>query len=175
MANTEPRKNTIGVLKAYSLLVKQYRNAPRLLIKGLTEKQLLLLLAQQKLQMLSSQIDLVGYVDYEDLPFIYQGASMLWFPSFSEGFGLPIVEAMASGLPVVTSDVSCMPEIAGNAALLIDPHQPQTIATAALKILCDVATRYYLSEMGKQRATLFTWDNAVRRLVQVYNEIEKMI
>ncbi len=175
MANTEPRKNTAGVLQAYSLLVKQYRNAPRLLIKGLTEEQLLHLLAQQKLQTLSSHIDLIGYVDYKDLPLIYQGASMLWFPSFNEGFGLPIVEAMAGGVPVITSDVSCMPEIAGDAALLINPTYPQTITSAAIKILSDIAITYYLSQMGRQRATLFTWDNAVSKLVNVYDKIEQTI
>lgn len=175
MANTEPRKNTCGVLKAYSLLLKQYRNAPRLLIKGLTKEQLFLMLAQLKLDSITGNIDLIGYVDYNDLPFIYQGASMLWFPSLSEGFGLPIIEAMAGGVPVVTSHVSCMPEIAGNAALFIDPRYPQTITNAAIQILSDVATNYYLTEMGKQRAALFTWDNAVRQLVDVYNEIEKAI
>ena len=175
MANTDPRKNTAGVLQAYSLLRKQYASAPRLVIKGLNTEELHKHLKREKSEHLIHHIDLIGYVDYANLPLIYQGASMLWFPSFTEGFGFPIVEAMAGGVPVVTSNASCMPEIAGDAALFINPHQPQTIADAAIKILSDKATASYLSGRGKGRAAFFTWDNAVRQLVQVYNEMEQTI
>ncbi len=175
MANTDPRKNTAGVLQAYSMLIKQHQSAPRLVIKGLNTEQLREHLEHEKLGHLINHIDLIGYVDYNDLPLIYQGASMLWFPSFSEGFGLPIIEAMAGGVPVITSNLSCMPEIAGDAALFINPYQPQTITDAAIKIISDKATASYLSQRGKGKASFFTWDNAARQLVQVYNEIEQTI
>ncbi len=175
LANTDPRKNTAGVLQAYNLLKKQYNSAPRLVIKGLTREQLRQHLECEKAEHLSKYIDLVSYFDYNDLPLVYQGASMLWFPSFSEGFGLPIVEAMAGGVPVVTSGVSCMPEIAGDAALFIDPHQPKAITDAALRILTDITVANSLSEKGKERARLFTWDNSVKQLVQVYDKIEQTL
>ena len=175
MANSDPRKNTIGVLNAYAMLINRFPSSPRLVIKGLKKEQLQYILQTEGLQSLTSHIDLVGYVEYEDLPSLYQGSSMLWFPSFKEGFGLPIIEAMACGVPVITSYTSCMPEIGGNAALYINPHYPQTITHAATQILENKAVALQLSEKGKERAGLFTWDNAAKKLVQIYNKAERMI
>jgi len=175
MANTEPRKNTLGVLNAYAELLEKNTATPRLVMKGLKAEQLQQMLKDLKLEWLEQHIDLIGYVDYADLPAIYQGASMLWFPSFSEGFGLPIVEAMAGGVPVITSSVSCMPEIAGDAAILIDPEKPSEIAAAAEMILNSAELAESLSAAGKKRATLFTWNAATKKTVAVYHEVEKMI
>ncbi len=175
MANTEPRKNTIGVLHAFALLCKQTTQAPRLVIKGLNSTQLKNLLEKHNLSFINNQIDLIGYVDYNDLPLIYQGASILWFPSISEGFGLPIIEAMASGVPVITSNLSCMPEIAGNAAILIDPLNCQAIVEATISLLNDSALYNQTVLKGKKRALDFTWDKAVKKLLMVYSEIEKEI
>ncbi|BAU54899.1 glycosyltransferase family 4 protein [Mucilaginibacter gotjawali] len=175
MANTEPRKNTLGVLNAYAELLEKNPSAPRLVMKGLKAEQLQQMLTDLKLEWLKKHIDLIGYVDYADLPAIYQGASMLWFPSFSEGFGLPIVEAMAGGVPVITSSVSCMPEIAGDAAILIDPKKPSEIAAAAQMILNNSELAESLSIAGKKRASLFTWNAATKKTVEVYHEVEKMI
>lgn len=175
MANTEPRKNTVGVLKAYKILCDQNKDAPLLAIKGLNEEQLKKILAANNLSSVEKNIVLTGYIDYDDLPIIYQGASMLWFPSFNEGFGLPMVEAMAGGVAVITSNVSCMPEIAGDAALLINPQKPEEIADAAIKILSDSNLAKKLSNAGRERAKNFTWHAATEKLVAVYNEIEKII
>jgi len=109
------------------------------------------------------------------LPAIYQAASMLWFPSFSEGFGLPIVEAMASGTPVITSSVSCMPEIAGDAALFINPRNPASLAFAAHLLLTDPEMAAKLSANGKKRAAGFTWDKAIKQTVAVYKEVQNLI
>lgn len=163
MANTEPRKNTLGVLNAYAELLNNNPSAPRLVMKGLKAEQLQQMLKDLKLERLEQHVDLIGYVDYADLPAIYQGASMLWFPSFSEGFGLPIVEAMAGGMPVITSSVSCMPEIAGDAAILIDPKNPSEIAAAAEMILNNSELAKSLSIAGKKRASLFTWNAATKK------------
>jgi glycosyltransferase involved in cell wall biosynthesis len=175
MANTEPRKNTSGVLQAYATLLSHNPQAPRLLMKGIKQEQLEELLKTEKLEWLLPHIDLIGYVGYIDLPAIYQAASMLWFPSFSEGFGLPIVEAMASGIPVITSSVSCMPEIAGDAALFIDPQNPTSLAFATQRILTDAPLAALLAANGKKRAELFTWDTAIKKTVAVYHQVEKMI
>jgi len=163
------------VVHAYAQLLLHNPSAPRLVMKGLSKEQLQHLLKQEKLEWLEKEIDLIGYVGYIDLPAIYQAACMLWFPSFSEGFGLPIVEAMASGLPVVTSAVSCMPEIAGDAALFIDPKNPTSLAFAAQLILTDNELAQKLSANGKKRAALFTWNIAIKETVGVYHEVEAMI
>ncbi|OOQ56921.1 hypothetical protein BC343_17115 [Mucilaginibacter pedocola] len=175
MANTDPRKNTEGVLNAYAKLLKLNAFTPKLLMKGISAAHLHKLLKQEDLMWLKGYIDLVDYIPQADLPAIYQGASMLWFPSFSEGFGLPIIEAMASGTPVVTSSVSCMPEIAGDAALLADPHKPNEIATAAYQILNLPLLAYKLSKAGQRRAAAFSWDATTRKTVAIYHEIEKAI
>jgi len=146
-----------------------------LVMKGIKPERLLQMLKGLKLEWLEQHFDLIGYVDYADLPAIYQGASMLWFPSFSEGFGLPIIEAMAGGIPVITSSVSCMPEIAGDAAIFINPYKPSEIAAAADQILNNTELAESLSAAGKKRATLFTWSSATNKTVAVYHEVEKMI
>jgi len=175
MANTDARKNTRGVLKAYAQLLLHNPSAPRLVMKGINEEKLRQLLESEGLAWLRSEIDLIGYVGYYDLPAIYQAASMLWFPSFSEGFGLPIVEAMASGTPVITSSVSCMPEIAGDAALFIDPRNPTSLAFAAHLLLTDPEMAAKLSANGKKRAAEFTWDKAIKQTVAVYKEVQNLI
>ncbi len=175
LANSDPRKNTTGVLHAFAMLISRFPSSPRLLIKGLKKEQLQLILKKEGLQSLINHIDLVGYVQHEDLPSLYQGASMLWFPSFKEGFGLPIIEAMACGVPVITSHTSCMPEIGGDAVFYINPKYPQTITHAATQILENKVTAMELSRKGKERARLFTWDNAAKKLVHIYNEAERMI
>jgi glycosyltransferase involved in cell wall biosynthesis len=175
MANTEPRKNTPGVLKAFAEFLEKDPAAPRLVMKGIKPERLLQMLKDLKLEWLEDHIDLIGYVAYADLPAIYQGASMLWFPSFSEGFGLPIIEAMAGGVPVITSSLSCMPEIAGDAAIFINPHEPSEIADAASRILNDEELAKTLSAAGKKRASLFTWSAATNKTVAVYHEVEKML
>jgi glycosyltransferase involved in cell wall biosynthesis len=175
MANTEPRKNTIGVLNAYAKLLTLNRAAPRLVMKGLKLPVLEQLLKEQQLEYLIEYIDIIGYVDYADLPAIYRGASMLLFPSLSEGFGLPIIEAMAGGVPVVTSDTSCMPEIAGDAALLVDPYNPASIASAINLILIDSDLARDLSAAGKERALKFTWNTAIAKTIGIYREVEESL
>lgn len=173
MANTDPRKNTEGVLRAYAELRTKNPDAPRMVLKGLKPELFEELLKKVNLTWLAEYIDLIGYVGYIDIPAIYQGASMLWFPSFSEGFGLPICEAMASGVPVVTSSVSCMPEIAGDAALFIDPKDPSALATAAQRILDDKELAGQLVAAGKKRASLFMWDAALKKTIAVYHEVQE--
>ncbi|TFF34734.1 glycosyltransferase family 4 protein [Mucilaginibacter psychrotolerans] len=175
MSNSAPRKNTIGVLKAYAKLLILNSFSPRLLMKGISEAELTKLLKQENLLWMKGYIDTMKYIPQNDLPAIYQGASMLWFPSFSEGFGLPIIEAMASGTPVVTSNVSCMPEIAGDAALLVNPNKPNEIATAAYQILNLPLLKYSLIQAGQKRAASFSWDAATKKTVAIYHEIEKAI
>jgi glycosyltransferase involved in cell wall biosynthesis len=93
------------------------------------------------------------------------------FPSLYEGFGLPPLEAMASGTPVITSNVSSLPEVVGDAALLIDPHEPEAIADALRRVLTDDALRAELKAKGLVRASQFSWERSIRRVRQIYDEV----
>jgi glycosyltransferase involved in cell wall biosynthesis len=172
LANTEPRKNTDGVIKAFTAFCKQYPEfTHKLVIKGLTEQQLHKKIIEQGAQEYASRFHRVGYIDYEDLPAVYQGAAMLWFPSFSEGFGLPIIEAMAGGTPVITSKCSVMPEIAGNAALYINPNKPLELVPKTAELLTNLLMKNELTKAGILQAKMFMWDKSMQQLLTVYNKV----
>ena len=113
----------------------------------------------------------IGFVDEDDLPDLYRGASIFAFPTLYEGFGLPILEAMACGTPVVTSNVASMPEVAGEAALLVDPHSPEQIALALGRLSADAELRGRLRQDGLRRAGEFRWETTARRTMDVYREV----
>jgi len=92
------------------------------------------------------------------------------FPSLYEGFGLPPLEAMASGTPVVTSNISSLPEVAGDAAVLVDPHFPQAIADGIYTVLTDESVRRTLRQKGLVRAAQFSWEQSVRRVLDIYRD-----
>ena len=106
-----------------------------------------------------------GYVDDADLEGLYAAASVFVFPSLNEGFGLPVLEAMGRGLPVETSDRSALPEVAGDAALLVDPESVEAIADATVRAIADAPTRERLTAAGRERPATFTWDRAAAETV----------
>ncbi len=117
---------------------------------------------------LRARIHHVGFVPETDLPHWYAGADLLVYPSLDEGFGFPILEAMAAGTPVVSSDCSAIPEVAGDAAILVDPKSVQAIANAIADVLSDRRLADDLSDRGRDRASRFTWENAARETIAVY-------
>ncbi len=172
MGNTEPRKNTVGAIKAFKIFCEHNPAFNhKLVIKGLTEIQLSEKIKEADAIRFADRIHHIGYIDSADLPAIYQGAEVLWFPSFSEGFGLPIIESMACGTPVITSSTSVMPEIAGDAALYIDPHQPRELARQTREILLDPILKMNLIEKGKKRAENFSWEKSTTDLMKVYDKM----
>ena len=172
MGNTEPRKNTKGAIEAFKIFCEQNPKLTHTLaIKGLTAQQLSQKIKECGAEKYASRIHRLGYIDYADLPLIYQGAAVLWFPSFSEGFGLPIIESMASGTPVITSCTSVMPEIAGDAALYIDPAEPRQLAIQTQVILQNEALKNELVEKGSKRAACFTWERSTNDLMKVYDRL----
>ncbi len=119
----------------------------------------------------SKRIRLTGYVTSEELDALYARASIFAFPSLDEGFGIPVLEAMARGIPVVTSNRSALPEVTGDAALLVDPYDTEEIAAALRRLAEDSGLRDALAAAGRSRATMFCWENALRRTYAIYQEL----
>jgi glycosyltransferase involved in cell wall biosynthesis len=107
----------------------------------------------------------------EDLPALYTGALAFVFPSLYEGFGLPPLEAMACGTPVVASNVSSLPEVVGDAALLVDPYNVEELAEAMYRVLTEQELHEQLRRKGLERAQLFSWEETARKTLKVYEEV----
>lgn len=166
----EPRKNLPALLQAFRQAVD--RGLPHQLViagkMGWMTEQFFELLDQLELR---SRVHLTGYVAPADLPVVYNLAQVFVYPSIYEGFGLPVLEAMACGTPVITSNISSMPEIAGVAGLLLPPGDVPALADALLGLLGDPAERRRRSALGLQRAAEFTWQRTARLTAQVYQEL----
>ena len=121
---------------------------------------------------LRSRVHFVGVVPEAKLPSLYRGAEALIFPSLYEGFGLPILEAMACGTPVVTANTTAMPEVAGDAALLVDSTSVEQIASAMEQLVSDTSLQRRLREEGPTRAARFSWGDTISRVRRVFGEIE---
>jgi glycosyltransferase involved in cell wall biosynthesis len=120
---------------------------------------------------LGEEVIFVGAVDEEDLPALYSGAALFVFPSEYEGFGLPALEAMACGSPVVCSNTSSLPEVAGEAALLVDPTDVDALAAATGRVLADVGLRQAMREKGLAQAARFSWERTARETLAVYESV----
>ncbi len=120
---------------------------------------------------LEERVHLLGYVPDEALKTLYQAASVLLFPSFEEGFGFPVLEGMAHGVPVVTSNTSSMPELGGDAALYADPREPDQIAGQALRAAEDETLRRDLIARGLERAREFTWERTAKATLRAYEDV----
>jgi len=120
---------------------------------------------------LHKHVRFFGFVPDATLAILYRLARVFVFPSLHEGFGLPPLEAMASGTPVITSNVSSLPEVAGDAAMLIDPYQTDAIAGAMRRVLLDDRLRDDMRERGLARAREFSWGRSIRRVREIYDEV----
>jgi len=169
LSTLEPRKNVEGVLEAFRLIV-QWGWSGNLVMVGRwgwrTEK------IRRALEdsPVAERILHLDYIEREEVPGLYQRAELLLFPSWLEGFGLPILEAMACGTPVLVSGRSAMPEVAGAAAVYVDPSNPHGIASAAFSLLEDAERRKKLGEMGRERSRLFSWDRAAEATVEILRD-----
>ena len=116
-------------------------------------------------------IDVLGYVTRTEIEALYRRARIFAFPSLDEGFGMPVLDAMANSVPVVTSQRSALPEVAGDAALLVNPEDPEEIATALVRLASDPALCEDLARRGRERVLLFSWESALARTWEVYEEL----
>jgi glycosyltransferase involved in cell wall biosynthesis len=171
VGSVEPRKNLLRLLDAYQELLK-WSERWRLVIVGARNYWKSSPVAQKVEQLgLGGQVKFTGYVPDEDLPALYNGADLFCFPSLYEGFGLPVLEAMACGTPVVTANSSSLPEVAGEAALLVDPYNVAEIAAAMRRVLEDPQLAEVLRQRGLKRSAQFTWEKTARETIAVYEKV----
>ncbi|HMS26945.1 MAG TPA: glycosyltransferase family 1 protein [Burkholderiaceae bacterium] len=170
----EPRKNLIVALKAYSQLSSSVRAEYPLILIGMKawlahefDKNLASVASLIK----DGQIRLLGYQPREDLAVVMSGALCLVYPSIYEGFGLPPLEAMASAVPVISSNVSSIPEVVGDSGVLIDPHNVEALTEAMLRMVEDANYRNQLSQKALERSRVFSWPNCVEKTIAVYREV----
>jgi glycosyltransferase involved in cell wall biosynthesis len=153
----EPRKNVGGLLAAYRTLLTRGLSLPRLVIAGQATSEAGPWLEAMRQQPLVGHVDYLGYVADADRQRVYGGARVLVLPSFDEGFGMPVLDAMSLGIPVVASRRGALPELVGDAGLLVDPEDCDSIAAALERILTDETLAESLAERGRDRARRFDW------------------
>ncbi len=165
------RKNVMGVARAYALMRSSHPDA-HLLFAGRAEGTyadcVRSYIARNSME---SSVHFLGHVSDAELSFLYKKALALVFPSFLEGFGFPVLEAMACGVPVIASRTSSLPELAGGAALFADPHDPQDIAAAMERISQSPSLRDELVRKGYERIRLFSWEKSARELLAVLKQL----
>ncbi|GLB51322.1 glycosyl transferase [Neptunitalea chrysea] len=173
LGNTDPKKNTKGVLKAFSDFNKLYPNKYKLVMLDFEESQLQRMLSEVGATDIRNLIHLTGYVKNTDLPAIISQCKIFLYPSLRESFGIPILEGMACGAPVITSNTASMPEVAGdnNAALIIDPFKPEEITAAMKTIIEDKELVATLVDKGTLRAKDFSWKNMALNVLNIYSEV----
>lgn len=170
LSTIEPRKNVAGLLRAYRRLRDDYKLTPALVLAGAPGW------LSDDVYALVDQLDLkphcffLGRVGSHDLPYLYSAAICLVHPAFYEGFGLTPLEAMACGTPVIVSNISSLPEVVGDAGLLVDPQHDEEITVALWRMLTNSALRDELRAKGLQRAAAFSWQRAAEQTMAVYRK-----
>ncbi|WP_027371292.1 glycosyltransferase family 4 protein [Desulfovermiculus halophilus] len=168
VGNRKPHKNERRLVEAFARA--RINQEIRLLFTGEPTDELQSAIRHLNL---SSRVSFAGRVAEDRMPSLYRGALGLLFPSLYEGFGLPVLEAMACGIPVLTSNVTSLPEIAGDAALLVDPLDVDAISRKIEQLVDDVLLREKLRTKGLKRANMFSWDYVASRVKEVLEEVAK--
>ena len=167
----EPRKNIVRLIKAYNQ------------IKGKIQQKLIIVGKKGWLYedvfktvdrlSLNQDVNFLGYVPKEDLAFLYTACDLFIYPSLYEGFGLPPLEAMACGAPVISSNTSSLPEVVGDAGILVTPTSTEELSAAMYKVLTDENLRNEMKLKGLERAKLFSWKKTAQETIKIYEEIYK--
>jgi len=172
VGDLQPRKNHLGLIRAYEQLINAHPQLPHhLFVVGKETWHSPAILAAARKSSVGSRIHFTGFVSDEELRQLYGACELFVYPSFYEGFGLPILEAMASGRAVACSSTSGMPEVADSAALLFDPHSVAEMVLAMRDLLLNPELRMRMERLGTQRATMFSWDRTAARTLDVYYEV----
>lgn len=170
LGTLEPRKNILRLIQAYYKLFKNGISEKLVIAgkKGWLYEEIFYKVKELKLQ---EKIIFTDYVDEVDKPALYSGAKVFIYPSLYEGFGLPPLEAMSCGTPVVASDTSSLPEVVGKSGLYINPKNIDSIAKGIYDIIIDEELRIDLKNRGKERSKMFNWSNTTNEILSIYDEI----
>ena len=173
LGNTDPKKNTERTLVAYSKYLEKSEVKRRLLMADLDKSFLSSIIERNHIENILPQIVMPGYIVNKDLPYIYNNAFAFLYTSLRESFGIPLLEAMACGTPVITSNTSSMPEIGGSEAILINPEDPDEIAEKMLLLEKDEELYQRQKKIGPIRAKCFSWQQTAEHLLDLYESIYK--
>ena len=172
LGNTDPKKNTERTLVAYSKYLLQSTVKRRLLMADLDRNYLSDIVSRNHIENILPMIDMPGYIPNSELPKIYNNSFAFLYTSLRESFGIPLLEAMACGTPVITSNTSSMPEIGGPKAILVNPESSDEIAQMMLRLESDQTFYELQKQVGIERAKLFSWRKTAEQLHQLYHSIK---
>lgn len=173
LGNTDPKKNTPRVLKAYSRYLEQSEKKRPLLIADLKEEVIDSMLQAEQITHIKPYLSFPGYIPNTDLVALYNGAFLFLYPSLRESFGIPMLEAMACGTPIIAGNISAMPEVAGEGALLADPFDVEDIAGKLLQVENDQQLYQQLVAYGLKRVQQFSWQKSAEALLRIYTQVSK--
>ena len=167
----EPRKNVVTLVKAFKKLLERECKDYILVIAG--EKGWLYKKIFEEIESsgMEKSIRILGVVRDEDLPLLYNCADLFVYPSLYEGFGLPPLEAMACGVPIITSNTSSLPEVVGNAGIMVDPNDIESLSDEMYRVLKDEELKHRMSRDGLKRSKMFTWEKMVNEVLETYEVV----
>lgn len=169
-AATWPHKNHLALLSALKLMIERWKFDGELVLTGIAMEKNNEVVREISRLGLERFVRVLGYVPRQDLPCLYSLASLLVFPSLFEGFGIPLVEAMACGCPVVCANATSLPEVAGTAGVLFDPRSAEDMAEKIWSVWCSGELRNRLGQQGQERARCFDWEETARKTLAVYRK-----
>ena len=175
LGNTDPKKNTERTLIAYSKYLTQSSVKRKLLMADLDSEFLNGIIERNGIENIRENIVMPGYIVNSDLPYIYNNAYAFLYTSLRESFGIPLLEAMACGTPVITSNTSSMPEIGGRDAILVNPENSDDITAMMLRLESDQAFYEQQKRIGLERAKLFSWKKTAEHLLKLYQDVYQEI
>ncbi|MBN1405902.1 MAG: glycosyltransferase family 4 protein [Candidatus Omnitrophica bacterium] len=173
LGNLKPHKNLSRLIKAFSHIISAMDTKYTLVIGGAKSDEYKKLQSKADNMGLCKSVIFTGFIDEDDLPVLFKESRLFVYPSLYEGFGLPVLEAMAYGTPVLTSNCTSLAELAANAALLVDPYNIKDISDGMKKILTDKITKDRIAAAGLIRAGEFTWEKTAKQTLGVYAELSK--
>lgn len=167
----KPHKNLVRLLQAWQILIRQMDNPPLLVIAGAWDKRYPEAKEFVQEQKTGQFVRFLGSIPENDVAGLFSGATLFVFPSVYEGFGLPVIEAMACGTPVVCGNTSSLPEVAGEAAVLVDPTRPEDIAATLQSVLTNPEQRKRMSQAGLAQAQQFSWTHTAKATLSLYRKL----